>query len=1519
MAPESHDLPEREQRVNAAIAAYLEAVDAGQAPDRQEFLRRHPELAADLEAFFGDQDKLDRMARPEAPAGSVPPEIAGAVMGAATLAPLEESARETATKIRYFGDYELLEEIARGGMGVVYRARQISLNRIVAVKMILSARLASETEVRRFRAEAEAAANLDHPQIVPIHEVGEHEGQHYFSMKLIKGSSLAQQAGALKGKHREAARLIATVARAVHHAHQRGILHRDLKPANILLDAAGEPYVTDFGLAKRVTNPGEAGLTQSGAIVGTPSYMAPEQAASQGKALTTAADVYSLGAILYELVTGRPPFQGEGLLETLRQVLEGPPPRPRSLVAGLNRDLETICLKCLEKDPGKRYGSAGELADELDRYLAGEPIQARPVGQAERLWRWCRRNRLVASLAAGVVLVLLAGTGVVTYFAVRAAQGEEAALEEKDRADTAAAKARKLAAQESRARRELASALSQVQKAEKEANNRAKAEKKERERTAEAVAITMVQVAQDAWREGKCLRAQDLLDRIPAKNRHWEWGYLKRQFDGGYITLYGHLGGVTAIVFSADGQHLASAGDDATVRIWNACSGILLHTFQGHNGPITALAFSPDGRHLASGGDDEKVRVWDVRRSTPLFTLEGHPNRVTVVAFSPDGLHLVSGSRDGTMRVWDVRQRTLLLTLDGHTNSVSSVAFSPDGRRFASCSWDRTLRIWDGRSGTPLLTLEGHALPVSAVTFSPDGRRLASASDDATVRIWDVRTGTTLITLKGHTNWVTAVAFSPDGRHLASASKDETVRVWDSRSGILLFSLKGHTAGVTAVAFSPDGQRLASGSDDRTVRIWNGRGSAPFLTVKGQKGSITALAFSPDGQRFASGGGDGDVRVCDVRGGTTLLTLTGHTLAVTAVAFSADGRRLASASHDRTVRIWDVRRGIPLLTLLGHTDSVRAVAFSPNGRRLASGSVDQTVRVWDVRRGTSLVTLKGHSSFVLGVVFDPDGRRLASVGLDRTVRIWDAQRGTLLQTLKGHSYPVRSVAFSPDGRRLASASWDRTVRVWDARRGSSLLTLRGHTDFVQAVVFSPDKHRLASGGDDKMVRIWHVWRGTPLLTLQGHTDEVMALAFSPDGRRLASASVDETVQIWDGRSITPSPTLQGHTDEVMALAFSPDGRRLASGGMDRTVRIWEVGRDIPLFTLDGHSGNVTAVAFSRDGQRVVSKDAKGHRRVWDVATGRPLAGVPDPIISSGRGAVSPDRQRLALAEGENIRLIELRRPVAGELAFRQAMARLDPFWHREEAGRYEKVGDWFAAVFHFNRLLEAQPENTELRQRRARVIATAVVKNPRDWLALAAHARLCVAAEDLSAYRKACATLTQATAAKDGPHPADVACLWALAPEAVKNPDPLVKQAAERAVDKMASPADLTIRGALLLRAGRAMEAVKLLEEAVKQRGDCRAVHEELFLALAYHRLGKKDEARRWLGKATAWLDGLRKTVQAAGCLACGRQGPVAAVVVLKAQSPYMDLRGRGLGWEAWLEREILRREAEGLLKKLPK
>jgi WD40 repeat protein/tRNA A-37 threonylcarbamoyl transferase component Bud32 len=1069
----SSDDSAKDRQLEEILHVYLQAVDAGQVPDRADLLRQHPELAAELAAFFADQDRMERMAKPDATGLYAAAEAAGD-------GPPEPVPGE-GTKVHSFGDYELLEKIAEGGMGVVWKARQISLNRIVALKMILRGQFATDEEKQRFRREAENAASLDHPHIVPIYEVGEHQNQQYFSMKLIEGQSLsawlAQQWQAIQAEPqrksksslrrycRDAVRMLIVVARATHHAHQRGILHRDLKPANILLDGQGQPHVTDFGLAKRVQ--GAAGVTQTGAIIGTPSYMAPEQARAE-KGVTTAVDVYSLGAILYEVLTGRPPFRAATPLDTLLQVLEQEPPRPRSLHANLDRDLETICLKCLEKEPRKRYDSAAALADELERWQTGEPIRARPVRAVERGWRWCRRNPAVASLLGSLFLVLTLGTVVATLFGLQA----------------------KREARVARHREYAANML----------------------------------LTQTAWEQHQVGRFLQLLEEQKPRAgeedlRGFEWHYWRTRFQRGHVTLKGHTGGVDSVAWSPDGKRLASGGNkDRTVKVWDARTGQELLALKGHTGWVLSVAFSPDSQRVASASP-RQVKVWNTATGQETFTLEGH----APVAWNSDGLRLASAGLNNTMKLWEAASSKELLSLQGDPSLVYSVAFSPDGQRLASAGHDNTVRLWEVASGQELRALKGHAGLVSSVAFSPDGRRLASASWwDGTVKVWDAVSGQEDLTLKGHADAPQSVAWSPDGQRLASGSIEGAVIVWDAATGQAAITLRGHRGGVSSVAWSPDGQRLASGSGDGTVKVWDVESGQEDLTLKGHTDTLQSVAWSPDGQRLASGSSDKTVKVWDAASGKEALTLKGHTGYFQSVVWSLDGKQLASGNGDITVKVWDAVSGQETPTVTEHTVkqnvmALRSVAWSLDGKRLASYSgrtFRAEMQVWDVSAGQKAFALKGQTGIVTSVAFSPDGKRLASGSEDGTVKVWDARTGQELLALKGHTAWVTSVAFSPDSQRVASTS-PGLVKVWDAATGQETFTLKGHTGEVRSVAWSPDGKRLASGSWDRTVKVWDAATGLEVLTLKGHTAWVTCVSWSPDGKRLASGSSDGTIKLWD--------------------------------------------------------------------------------------------------------------------------------------------------------------------------------------------------------------------------------------------------------------------------------------------------------------------------------------------------------------------------------------------------------------------
>jgi WD40 repeat protein len=986
---------------------------------------------------------------------------------------------------KFFGDYELLSELGRGGMGIVLRARQLSLGRFVAVKFIAAERLNSPKAVERFHAEAEATAHLDHPNIVPIYETGEVDGRQYFSMKLIEGRTLTWHIAGPKRRNgrppdgwRSTAAFVAKVADAIHYAHQRGILHRDLKPGNILVDDSGEPHVTDFGLASYFER--ERNLSLSGEVLGTPAYMAPEQAMGRARP-TTAADVYSLGAILYEMLTGSAPFRGETSLQILEAVVHQEPVSPRVQRPAVPRDLATIALRCLEKEPSKRYASAEAVADELRRFLNGEPILARPISLVGRLWRWRRRNAALAAALLAIIVVCLSGlTGVLWQW---------------HRATVSARESRQ---------KELAA-------------------------RANLYAADM-NVVRQALADDNFRQALDLLHRhIPMPGepdlRGFEWRFFWQQTRSEELfRLPGHQRSAICVAFSPDQPLLITGGFDREAVIWDLMSRRPIISLQ-HPDQVQSVAFSPDGALLATGSAS-LVRLWDARTHQPLRTLDAASGKVV---FSPAGTHLVTTSPNGLM-VWDTRQWQLAGTRsytglqEINADGVGfDIAVSPDGGLIAVA----------GDDGIRLFHLPGFAeagvLPERMprrcfLAFSPGGQTLAASTRGHVIKVWDLASRHEILSWPGHSDSVFSGGFSPDGSLLATCSADQTLKLWNVSTGELIRTCKGHADEVWDLAFSPDGKRLASVGKDGAVKVWDAeKEPRRDLVLR----DVDPLGFSPEGHLLAIARG-GTLSSYDPLSGRKLSSRNFLGLGPRRQLQSflgnlfGDGRTaVLFDAGERQLEVWDLGRGRVLCTV---ESTHRHASFSAPAQLLATATANDTVSVWQLPTGLRRWILT-HATppFALS----PDGRILVTGHpKDRSFRLWRlaGNSARLWAVVPGDDEHQESVAFSPDNRLLAVGTWEGTVRLLEMPSGRQTGLLVGHKRAVDALAFSPDGRTLATVSDDSSIRLWHVATQREVAQFQelGDNMEEFVLAFSPDGRVLAAErtrSDQDITRLWYAPSL----------------------------------------------------------------------------------------------------------------------------------------------------------------------------------------------------------------------------------------------------------------------------------------------------------------------------------------------------------------------------------------------------------------
>jgi eukaryotic-like serine/threonine-protein kinase len=1021
------------------------------------------------------------------------------------------------------GRYKLLQQIGEGGCGVVYMAEQEApMRRRVAFKII---KLGMDTKqvVARFEAERQALAMMDHPNIARVLDGGATEtGRPYFVLELVRGVRITEYCDQNNLSTVERLKLFLQVCHAIQHAHQKGVIHRDIKPSNILVslhDDVPVAKVIDFGIAKaighRLTD--KTVFTRFEQFIGTPAYMSPEQAGVSGLDIDTRSDIYALGVLLYELLTGRTPFDPKqlaeaGLEEILRRIREEEPPKPSTrlstlareeltttaqrrqtepprLISLLRGDLDWIVMKCLEKNRTRRYETANALARDIEHHLNQEPVTAAAPSTLYRAGKFVRRHKAGLAATTALVLLLAAGATVSTWQAVRATRAER---------------------EQTRLRKAAETARQQVE--------------------ARAYASDMSLAAHSADSGGNLGNVQHLLSRwrhtIPDR-RGWEWYYLNGLCHRDVLTINADTKGVQSVAWSPDGGRLASGGRDDSVRIWDASTGRKITELHGHTDLIRCVAWHPDGRRLASSSGEGMILVWDPDTAKAVLRLAGHRDNVFSVAWSRDGTKLASASQDRTVRIWDAATGAQVMTVLIE-EPLRGVCWHADGTRLAVCSALTTI-VLDTATGNRLLTLSDGGAGWS-VTWSPDGKWLATGGTFSWARITDAATGMTM-TVGRHEGTVSCVAWSPDGRRLVSSSLgDGTVKVGDVQSGAEVQSFRGHAGAVLSVAWRPDGKQVASAGLDGTIKVWDVNSDDACVTVRTQPGQVMSLAWHADGNQLASSASDGSVRIWDTANAREPILLDGHTSWVWQVAWNPTGMELASGGWDGLIKLWKATNGGELWSvqasrgLPGDRKDVRSLAWSPDGTRLASVAQDGYLKIWETSTGALLAAhdLRGMTS--LAVAWSPDGGRLA-IGLAKgkvaEIGVLDAISGKPQRALRGHREGIRSLAWSPDGKRLASASDDTTARVWDPEAAREIHTLVGHSSQVRSVAWNPDGKRLATGSCDRTFRIWDPAIGEEVCSLIESVRTihslgcVFAVAWSPDGTRVASAEQGGNIRIHD--------------------------------------------------------------------------------------------------------------------------------------------------------------------------------------------------------------------------------------------------------------------------------------------------------------------------------------------------------------------------------------------------------------------
>lgn len=1096
--------PGRSTLLRELLAAEIELRHAaGEHPVPQDYtvlyagLDSEPQARSQLDALFwempgsdsvldglGSLSTLPRESGSGPPGKSAPPRIAG---------------------------YEIATELGRGAMGAVYLARQVRLNRPCALKVILAGTFATPDSIRRFLTEAETTAQLQHPNIVRIHATGDFDERPYFELEFVDGGTLQDRLDGTPWRPRDAAALVEQLARALHAAHERGIVHRDIKPANILMTRDGVPKIADFGLAKSLD---QEGLTQSGAIVGTPSYMSPEQAGGRSASIGPPADLYALGALLYELLTGRPPFKGISIHDTLHQVRSAEPVSPAKLTPGLPRDLEVICLKCLEKEPERRFETAGELADELTRFLEHRPIRTRPVSTAERAARWCRRNpslAIVGGLGMAALVAAVAGWigfGIYQYHASLALR--QALLESETRsAKTTLDLAQSLceAGNEERGLLQMGLGLQIAHHAESPVLERA----------------ARASIAR--WRE-----------QVPR---------LQGFFD--------HGAEIELLAVSPDGRLAATAGVDQTARVWDSQSGELRHATE-YQGKLRQIDFSPDSRRFLIVASN-RARLVDAAGGGVIATFI-HPDVILAAAISPDGSMSLTAGDEGTAQRWDTATGQAIGAPLKHDEAIQVAAFSPDGARLVTGSRDGKVRVWDVKNGSQVGNDLNHGSPVTCVGFSPDSRQIAVGLDSGAARLWDATAGRALSPPLQHKGAVERVVFHPNGRLLGTAGRDWKARLWKIEGGRITGAapvIFDHGAPVTTMKLSPDGQKLLTASRDSKVRIWSLKGEIQHVVL--HPAAVWGASFLADGQSLIVAGQDPHARSWKLPADQPEGVALDHPGDLYTVAFRPDGAVLATGGGAHVVRLWEMETG-RLAGELPHDGEIFALCFSPDGRFLAV-VCDSKLLWWDLAEKRVRHVFE-HPYVVSSVVVSPDGRRVVTGSRDGLLTLWDVASGTQVGAVSEHKGPIWALAYAPSGDFFLSGSADQRVIVWDGRTGRPTPTSWRHQGQVWTVAFGASGRTAIAGSDDNTVRLWNLDSPSDSSVTLHQSEPVRSLLLARDNHSLIVGGRADHVACWDTEAQLRIGPLLAHGDPVLAsyLRESGGGFTLWTVSEDKRLHRW---------------------------------------------------------------------------------------------------------------------------------------------------------------------------------------------------------------------------------------------------------------------------------------------------------------------------------------------------------------------------